>query len=192
MVLTKRERYIFIATAALVGVLGLNYVAVTPLLAQREELGNKIESAQRQASTDRLLLERSSQMSRKWSDIAKGPLKRDASEAESQVLHSVRDWAQDAGMSLSSLKPDRTEREKDFYRVTLRATGTGGMAQIGNFLYRIQTATIPVKVVDLQISTRKEGADDLSIQLGISTIYFAPDEKKSAAGATAVSREVTQ
>jgi hypothetical protein len=54
------------------------------------------------------------------------------------------------------------------------------MGQIGRFLYRLQTANIPVRIVDMTINSRRDGADDLAIVLGVSTIYLAPEPEKPA------------
>ena len=78
-------------------------------------------------------------------------------------------------MTLSSLKPERTEKEKDFFKITFRATGGGSMAQVGRFLWRIETAQVPVRVTDVTITSRKPGTDDLAVQLGIATSYLAPE-----------------
>jgi hypothetical protein len=34
-----------------------------------------------------------------------------------------------------------------------------------------------VRVTDMQLSSKKEGTDELAIQLGISTVYLAPEDK---------------
>ena len=175
MAFSKRERFIGIATAAVVGVLALDRLAVTPLLAQRAQL--ELDRANRVFSTSRLA-------SRKWKELSGTSLKTDASEAESQILNSVREWAQDAGIALSSIKPERAEKEKDWDKITFRATGTGSMNQVARFLWRLRTATMPVRITDLQIGSRKEGTDDLSLQLGISTIFLPPDANKPGGGSS--------
>ena len=124
--------------------------------------------------------------SRKWSEISGHALRADASQAESQLLNSVRDWAQEAGMSLSSVNPLRSnEKEKDFYKTTFRATGGGSMAQVGRFLWRIQTSTIPVRITELTINSRKDGADDLNVSISIATIYLPPESEKPQRTASA-------
>jgi hypothetical protein len=45
---------------------------------------------------------------------------------------------------------------------------------VARLLWRVQTATIPIKVTELQISARKEGTDDLSFQVRTSTVYAPP------------------
>lgn len=187
MVLSQRELYIAIATLLVVVLFGLDRLLVSPLLAERADLDQKIAAEQQQLRKATRLLSTSRQMQRQWVRMGGDKLRQDASEAESQVLHSVRDWAQDAGLSLSAVKPERSEKEKGFHKITLRATGAGGVGQVGRFLWRIQTADIPVRITDLQLATRREGTDDLSLQLGISTIYLPADADRAApraAGAT--------
>jgi hypothetical protein len=119
-------------------------------------------------------------MNRQWSHLAASGLKPNQSEAESQLVHSITEWAQDAGLTLPTQQAGRTEREREFNRMTFRATGAGGMAQISRFLYRIETASIPARITDLTTSSRKDGSDDLSLALGISTIYPAPEPSRPA------------
>jgi len=180
VVLSKRERYIGIAAGAVVGLLVLDKIIISPLLEQRAALGAQIDigEADLKKSTD--LVDLSVRANNNWATLAP-QVKKDASEAESQVLHSVRDWASEAGINLASVTPQRAEHEKDFYKLTFRATGTGTMAQVGRFLYRIQNASMPARVTDLSISARgREGIDDLSISVAIATIYFSPDADKAA------------
>ena len=99
--------------------------------------------------------------------------------------------AREAGLNPPpALKSDRTEKEKDFYKLTLRATGNGGMAQIARFLWHIQTANIPVKITELTISSRKEGADDLSLTMSVATAYLAPESESPSRNTSASIGEV--
>lgn len=182
MVLSRRERYIAMTTAAVIALAGMWQLVVWPLLDRRAEVDEKLEVAQQEMLRAQRLFAASARLSRQWSQMLSGGLQRDASAAESQILNSVRDWAQDAELSLSSIRPERSgEKEKDVYKITFRATATGNMAQVGRFLWRIQTTQIPVRIVDLTISSRREGTDDLSLNLGISTIHLPPEQTRSSA-----------
>jgi len=179
VVLTKRERYTAILTGIVLGALVLYWVAIGPLLDQKTELDAKINDVQEQLDHAKRLFDTSRAASRKWEQLARGGLRRDESEAESQILNNIREWAQDARMALSSVKPERTEKEKEFVKTTFRATGAGGMGQVGRFLWRIQTAAVPVRVTDVTITTHKEGTDDLTVSIGVATIYQAPEAEKT-------------
>jgi hypothetical protein len=192
MVLSKRERYVGMAMVAAVAIFGLDHFFVGPLLAQKKELDAKVTSAQQQLKRANRLFSTSRSMNRRWDEMVQGGLGKDASEAESQLHHKVRDWADEAGMTLSSVKTERTEREKDFVRITFRAAATGSMAQITRFLWQIQTADVPIRVVDLQLTTRKEGFDDLAVQIGIATSYLGPPTKTDKPASASMIRELQQ
>lgn len=187
MIVTRRQRYLVMATVAAVVIFGLDWFVITPLMTQKEQLDLAIATEQQVLDTAQRTYITSRRVSGQWEAMLAGGLKTDTSEAESQILHAIREWAQSAGMALSAVKPERIEREKDFQKITLRATGTGTMQQVSRFVWQIQTASIPVRITDLQINTRKEGTDDLSIQVGIATICFDPQPPKTVAVA---SREV--
>jgi Tfp pilus assembly protein PilO len=184
VILSKRERYAATVTVAAVSILLLDYYVLGPLLAMRSQLETEKNARSVQMQKASRLLANKSELQRKWGEMARDGLSGDASAAESQVLHAVRDWAAETGLSLSSLKPERTEQDKLFHKIVFRATGTGTMSQVGQFLWRIQKAQFPVRITDMQLNARKEGTDDLSLQIGISTLYLAPEAEKSPARAS--------
>ena len=172
MILSKRERYISGATVLVLGALVLDRYALTPLFERRAQLESETSECQSQLERAVKLFKKNGQLSKKWGGMTAAGLGSDASAAESRLLHAVRDLAQESGLSLSSVKPERSELERQFRRITFRATGTGPMLAVSKFLWRVETATLPVRIADLQVNSRKDGADDLSIQLGISTLYI--------------------
>lgn len=184
VVLSRRERYIGLAVLAVLAVLVLDRLIVSPLMAEQRELKSQASKANSELLDANRLFSTSRRMNREWGEKLRN-LPHDASEAESRLLNNLRDWGQEAGLALSSLKPERTEKTRDFFTATIRATGTGSMSQVSRFLWRLETANVPVRVTDLQITSRKEGTDDLSITLGISTIYLAPTPAKQQTPANA-------
>ncbi len=181
MVVSKRERYIALAAGIVIGVLALDSLVYTPLTERTQALDEQLEEKNVALGKASNLFKRSTKMNREWSTLAGRAVTRTASDAESQVLNGMRQWAQEAGLTLAQLKPDRTEQLKDFHVTSFRATATGKMAQIGRFLYSLETATIPIRVTDLNVSTRKEGTDDLSVTLTVTTI-FLPSGNAAATG----------
>lgn len=179
MKINKREKLFGIIAIVIAGALMLDSIFISPLLARLSDANKALASAT-EAHTDAQSLFNSEILARrKWNDMAGDTLKSDASTAEQQLLNRVRDWAGNADLALSSLKPERNEKEQTFDKVTIRATANGSMQQIGRFLFALNTSKVPVRVSDLQISSRKDGADDLMLQLGICTIYNEPEAPKT-------------
>jgi Tfp pilus assembly protein PilO len=183
VVFSKRERVIAVTSAAVLAVIVIQQVVIGPLWERKKQLNALIETAQSQRDRDAILIATSERAGKYWSEMSRRGLPRDNSDAD-QMFSSLSDWAQEARLSLSSVKAERTEKDKDFYRKSFRATGGGAMAQIGQFLYKIQTAPGAVRITDLTLSSRHEGTDDLSLSVAVTTIFPVPESEKLRATAS--------
>jgi hypothetical protein len=180
--MSKRERMIGLVAGGVLGLLALDQILLSPLLARLDAADLRVNEAQIGLADARKLFQGDLQGRRDWNTMAGESLKLDAPAAESQLLNAVRDWAQAAGLGLTSLKPERNEKEQGYQKLTIRATATGSMRQASRFLQSVQSADIPVRVSDIQIASRKEGTDDLTLNLGLSTIYLPPEPAQGAGG----------
>ena len=106
------------------------------------------------------------------------------------MLNAISELARECNLTLVSVKAEAGEKEKGYQKITFRATANGGMLAISRFLYRIETAGIPVRVSDIAITSHKEGTDDLEARMAITTIYAVTPDKPAAkpAGASASAR----
>ena len=187
MILSKRERFIIAATLIVVAAAVLYLYVLTPLNDSRKALEGRKEGLLNDLEQARTLLARKREIEPKWKQMTATGLKRDPTEAESLILHAVQDWAREAGLKLASLKPERLLEKKSLQEIAFKATGTGSMNAVTKFLWQLETAKVPVRVKELQLGTRKEGTDDLTLQLRLSTLYQAvqPPATSEVAAATA-------
>jgi hypothetical protein len=199
VVLNKRERNIGIVAGVAIALLVINYAAIDPLMAAKDEIEKQKTDAQGQLAQKVAILKRNEKDTPRWNEISRSGLLHESSAAESQIYRAISSWGQEAGLNPPpSLKTDRTEKYgKYFYKMTIRATANGNMEQIARFMWHFETSTVPVSINDMTISSRKDGQDDLSLQMTISTIYLAPEtetptpqtpQNKSVAMATEVGR----
>jgi hypothetical protein len=175
MFLSKRERLIVTATLAVVALLALDRYVVSPLMECCDREAALKESRLAEIQRGRDLLDRKREITPKWREMIASGLKRDPAEAESQILHAVGDWAKDAGLKLSSMKPERLPDKRSLQEISFRAAGTGSMSAVSRFLWRLEASKVPIRVKELQLGSRKEGTDDLTLQLRLSTLYQAPE-----------------
>jgi hypothetical protein len=185
MFLSKRERFIITAAVIIVALLVLDRYVVSPLLdcCDREAIRKQSVLAEMQRGRD--LLARKRDIGPKWREMIASGLKRDPTEAESQILHAVGDWAKEAGLKLSSMKPERLPDKRSLQEISFQAAGTGSMNAVSRFMWRLESSKVPIRVKELQLGSRKEGADDLTLQLRLSTLYQAPEPPAAPApGAT--------
>ena len=182
MVLSKRERYIAIGVGAAIGLLLLDRIVLTPFDERSRAVRTaRDEVAQRNADAE-LLFGRQHKLRTIWDELQKGGLKLNQSQAESQALQAILDWARAAGVELAGLKPERTTQEGQFQVISFNVTGTGSMASVSRLVWALETATIPVRVNEMQVTPRREGSDDLSVRLSVSALCMPPQPEAPKAG----------
>jgi hypothetical protein len=179
--LAKRERYIAIIAGVVLGILVLDWYVLTPLVEQRNLLATRRQNLEREVENALKLFETSKQMTRKWGEMRSGGMKQDASDAESQLLNTVRGWSSEAGLTLSAIRPERVGKSHDLQEIGFQAAGNANLRAAANLLYRLETTSQPIRIRELQITSRSDGSDDLSVQLRLSTLCPMPETGRGAA-----------
>ena len=179
MVLSRRERYILVAGAALLVLLVGDRLVLGPLLERRSEVLAERDVLTAQLTRARALLARRREAAPLWRDM-QPHLANTPAEAESRVFHMVRDAAEAAGLSVSLQKPERLADKTRLPQIAFQAVGSGSMRAVSGFLWRLETAPGPLRILELQVGSRKEGTDDLTVSVRMSTLYL-PDETRTAA-----------
>ena len=172
--MTKREKYIAIGASAAIALLVLDQAVVDPLISKRDEIESRQSTLQTQLDDADTVFTRERRLKKIWSELEAGGLSLDPSQAEGQALRSIIAWADKAGVSLSALKPERSSDERKFEVISFNVTGTGAMPDVARLLWAIETAPIPLRVTDMQITPRKEGTDDLSTRISVSALCLPP------------------
>jgi len=189
---TKRERYIAIAAGAILGILAMDRVLLTPYLDRRARLSAEKKNLIEETRQARDLLSKQRELTAEWETMLKSGLKTGAAAAESETLNALRTWAEESGLTLASLKPGRSSQKGALREIMFQAVCEGPMSSVSRFLWRIESAMLPVKITDLQLAAKKEGADDLSLQVRVAALCIAPAEppkKTSVRGASSTGEE---
>ena len=173
MVLSQRERYVAIGFGVVVVLAILNWVVLSPLLEWSDTIKKQTDAAQQIQSDDARLSHKLVQLTKVWNDMMKNGLKTDVSEAQSQLSHAVSEWAAQSGVNITSTHseaPTLVDQKSGFTQVIFQVTGTGTTSGVAKLLYQIESAKIPIRIDNLRIGSKKDGADDLEIQLNVSTL----------------------
>src|SRR4051794_16937657 len=134
--MTKREKYIGMAVAGLVVVLGANW-AWSSYSNRRDDISRNTAAVRLQLDQADSLFERQQKMQRVWAEMQKsGALKTDRTEAGNQLLNALRDWAQQARVNEWTLKPERDAPDGRFRQLTFHVTGTGPQRAVAEFLWK--------------------------------------------------------
>jgi hypothetical protein len=178
MVLTQRERIILIVTLLCVGLLIVSKFVVDPVQARLDEMEARRQQLQGDLEEAQMLLGNRGTMQRKWNTLVADGLRNDA-EAESKVLSALGEWADGAGLSLSSIKPDRVASDKGLQEMIFTVAGKGTIEAVSRFLWQIETAALPARIRDMQLGSGSESESTMSLQLHLSVLYLGTPQKQA-------------
>lgn len=176
--MSPRERSLAIIVVSVVAVALVYQFVVDPYFRKREELAKAVDGSNDELANAERTVRRARQLRDVETGLQNRGLKKDVAEARSQLLFALSGWAKEAGVSLTSLKEGRTTTEGRWIQINTQATAIGSQRAIANLLWRVESSTIPVRVSEMTINSRREGADDLQINLGVSTLCPNPEADK--------------
>jgi hypothetical protein len=179
MGLSKRERIIVLVTIVVVGALAADTLVITPAWRRLGELKNEQQQLAGQVTQAQNLFERKNQQERKWKKSLPEGLQSDA-ETEGRVAKALDKWAEDARLTLTSVRPDRLAGgDKGLKEILFVVAGKGSLDAVAWFLYQVETSELPIKVKYMQLGSTSEAGSNMSMELRLSTLYLAAGEKSS-------------
>src|SRR5665213_823693 len=189
MVYTQREKKIAIAVMALLGAWVLYSVVVGPYLDRRAQIEKDLQFVQADIDKSDALQRKQQRLLVVWKAMNSNGLQSDAGEAQKQIAHTLEDWRTQTGLTIETMPTPQDHAQGKFRVMTLNPTYVGSQAMLAQMLWRMETASIPLRLEKIQINPRaKEGFDDLKIVMTISTLSRIPAATGSndrAANATA-------
>ena len=178
MGLSKRERMIVLVTLLAVGALVADRFVRAPIANGMGELRAERHKALAEVTKAKSLLQQKQQLEQKKATLFESL--RSDTEAESRVARALDQWAGDARLTLSSVKPDRvTGGDKGLKEILFVVAGKGELDAVAWFLYQVETSDLPIKVKHMQLGSTSEAGDNMSLELHISALYLAADDKSS-------------
>jgi hypothetical protein len=184
VVLSQRERFIAIGFGAVAALAILYWVLLSPMLDWSDTIDKDLEVARDVQNKDAKLSHKLAQLTKIWDDMKKNGLKTDVAEAQSQLSHAVNEWAMQSGVSVTNTHSDTptlVDQKSGFMQVNFQFTCTGTTSGVAKLLYQIESAKIPIRIDNLRIGSKKDGADDLEIQLNLSTLTMPATPNKPVA-----------
>lgn len=196
MLLSKRERYLAFGSVAAVILIAGYPLLVQPLLDERSTLGLQLREKQKEIALAQHTIQGSRKPVTAW---------KNASQAQSETEKAIEGWRYRSGddrrpLKVTKLRPDpNPEKDKYFYKLTEHVEAEGTNEQIGRFLFQLQTASIPVRILDVSIRPKaeatarsgRESTTERVLTLSVGTIFTEPDadkDKRGEAGARETGR----
>ena len=166
---TNRQRYLLFAIGVVAGLLALDRLVIGPYLDYRMELVTRRQDAKKELAKAEGVLRQEKEFRRTLVEMGDS-LKADPSDVEGRVLHKLQGWKQQAGLSNASFQRIRSVEEKGFTRMSFSVSAAGNMGSLATLLYRVETAPMPLRVDDMEVTPRGKDGEELQLRLTVSTL----------------------
>ena len=173
----KREKMLLIAALVAGGLLLLNYVVITPLTDSWKARQDKIKDLKNSIATGRTLQQNAKTIEDQWNHMFTNTLPVNNTLAEGQLFKAFQLWAQTSQVNLVGQKPQPMppdDANSGYSNEEWHADVTGGLNQIYNFLYSVESSPMGLKIDSIDLSARDDRGFQLALGLTVSGLILNP------------------
>ena len=168
----NRERILLIVALSAVGIFAVDKLVLGPLGSLWSERSTRITELQQSVERGKSLLDRESTLTRRWSDMQRTSLPKNASSAEEAVITAANQWGNDSGITFTSFKPQWIQYDEDYQTYDCRANATGDLEAISRFVFELETASLPIRAEEIEVTSRDDSGNNLTLALRFSGLQF--------------------
>ena len=177
MNLNKRQQFLAILAIAALGLYLADKVVISPLTKNWKARSTRIAKLEEQVREGTETLKRENALREQWDEIRANTLSNSKPEAETQMLKAFERWSGAGGVSVSSIRPQWKESEEDYKSLECRADIAGSLSAIASFLYQVERDALGVKVDSLELTSRDQSGEALTLVLQVSGLVINPLKK---------------
>lgn len=172
MPIKNRQQLLALAAAIGVGLLVGDRLILTPLTKSWKERSHRITELTKSVNQGSLILDREESIRSRWDQMRTNTLPASVSAAENEVLKGFERWSQESRISISSIKPQWKQGGDDFMTLECRADAFGNIQALTRFLYELEKDPLALKVEAVEITTRDNDGQQLTLGLQVSGLQL--------------------
>jgi hypothetical protein len=158
----------------------LDRVIFTPLTNTWEADSAEIVKLRQEVADGHSLIFRGPRLEQLWSQMRSGSLPHDPAQSEHDVIAGFESWSRTSGVELGSVKPLWKRGDTDAYSVLeCRLDATGTLGSLTRFLYEMEKAPLALRVESVELISRDDTGDRLTLSLVVTGLRLSPLEGKS-------------
>jgi hypothetical protein len=168
----RQQILLFVAIGALLFFVG-DKLVFTPLVDGWNARSKRIDELQQKIKNGQMLIDREQTIRENWRQNRTNTLSSNASLAQSTMFKAFDRWAQDSRMKVGSIKPQWKHNE-DYTTLECRANATGDIQSLSKFIFDAEKDPLAVKVDSVEITSRDNNGQQLSLVLQVSGLVLNP------------------
>lgn len=174
MNLNNRQQLLGIVAAGAVALLLGDRLLFTPLIELWKKRAGELAQVKKSVQHGTQLLERDKVIRERWDTMRTNTLATEVSIAENQVLRAFDRWSQDSRIGVNGIKPQWKRNSDDYATLECRVDAAGSLNEITRFLYEIEKDSLGLKLDTIEITTRDDRGQQLTLGLQVSGLQLNP------------------
>jgi hypothetical protein len=166
----RQQVMLFVAIGALLVLVG-DHLILTPIVSGWQTRTKRIAELKHSIQQGQMLIDREQNIRSHWSEMRTNTLSSNASLAQSQIFKAFDRWSQDSHMKVGSIKP-QWKHNDDYTVLECRANATGDIQSLSKFIYDAEKDPLAVKVESVEIMSRDNNGQQLSLVLQVSGLVL--------------------
>jgi hypothetical protein len=179
MNLKNRQQLLIALTVAVVGILALDKLVVSPYVDAWKARNVRIANLEESLRRGRALLERTNSLQKQWEEYQHQSLPADESVAENQVLQAVLRWTRSSRLDFNSLNPQWRDHEAGYRTFEIRANAVAALPAVTRFLYEVQTDPLAVQLEECELTAHDEKGEQVNMRVRLSGLQLPKKEPKT-------------
>jgi len=175
----NRQRLLMILAGAAVLLLVLDSAVLTPLTKGWQSRSAEIAKLQKNVTEGRGMIERATHTQATWAEMQAQALPKEAAKAEQDLISAFDRWSRASNIELGSIKPQwKRGTTARYSQLECRVDATGSLATLTRFLFEVEKSALALRVDSVELTSRDDLGQKLSLGLLVSGLRFAPLEGK--------------
>lgn len=174
----NRQRTLLILAGAVIALLLGDRMVYQPLTKGWKARSERIAELEKSIQKGEALAKRGAALERRWREMQTNTLPSEVSAAESQVLRGFERWSDGVGITISSLQPQwKRGDDENYMTLEYRADAAGTTEALAKFLYNLEKDPMGLRVESMQLLSRDERGQNISLGLVVSGLLLNVTEE---------------
>lgn len=161
---------LLVAAGALLFFVG-DKLVFTPLVEGWQARTKHIAELKRNIEQGEMLISREQTIRDNWNHMQTNTLSSNNSLAQSAMFKAFERWSEKSRMKVGAIKP-QWKHNDDYTTLECRANATGDIQALSKFIYEAEKDEMAVKVDSVEITSRDNNGQQLSLVLQVSGLVL--------------------
>ncbi|HMJ65304.1 MAG TPA: hypothetical protein VK615_08120 [Candidatus Binatia bacterium] len=170
MKIKNRQQLLVIVAGLTLALLLGDKLVVSPLARSWSVRSNRIAQLRKDIAQGALLRDREQIIRNRWESMRTNTLPENVSLAENEVLQAFEHWSQISQISIANIKPQWKQTDDNYLTLECRADAFGSMDALTRFLYNVERDPLALRVEAIEIASRDNDGNQLTLGLQVSGV----------------------